>query len=379
VKSGFRQTDAGTIPVDWDVEYVEDFAEITTGSRNTQDQIEDGEFPFYVRSQTVERINTYSFDGEAVLTAGDGVGTGKVFHYTSGKFDVHQRVYRISNFDKRISGYYFYLYFSTHFYNRIMQMTAKSSVDSVRRDMIARMPVAVPPTKREQQAIAEAVRDADALGESLQQLIVKTRLVKQGAMQALLSGQRRLPGFNGEWDVRRLGNVAEVVMGQSPSSAHYNADGDGLPLIQGNADIANRRTLRRVFTTEITKRGRVGDTLLSVRAPVGHVARALFDCCLGRGVCAVRYPNDFIYHALVAREPAWAELSKGSTFDSVSSSDVKGLELALPREGGEQVAVARVLTDMDAEIAALEAKLEKARQIKQGMMQGLLTGRIRLS
>ena len=94
----FKQTEIGLIPEDWEIDRVESFVSITTGNRNTQDRIEDGQYPFFVRSQTIERINSYSFDGEAVLTAGDGVGTGKVFHYINGKFDCHQRVYKISNF-----------------------------------------------------------------------------------------------------------------------------------------------------------------------------------------------------------------------------------------------------------------------------------------
>ncbi|HER26723.1 MAG TPA: hypothetical protein ENI69_06405 [Rhodospirillales bacterium] len=150
LKPGYKQTEVGVIPEDWDIDHIENLATITTGSKNTQDRVADGEYPFFVRSQTIERINTYSFDGEAVLTAGDGVGTGKVFHYIDGKFDAHQRVYRISNFCDRLNGYFFYLYFSSNFYDRIMQMTAKSSVDSVRRDMIARMLVTLPPTRKEQ-------------------------------------------------------------------------------------------------------------------------------------------------------------------------------------------------------------------------------------
>ena len=137
IKKGFQKTEVGVIPVDWITEEIQNIANITTGSKNTQDRIADGTYPFFVRSQTVERINSFSYDGEAVLTAGDGVGTGKVFHYIIGKFDYHQRVYKISNFSEKLNGYYFFLYFSMNFYNRMMQMTAKSSVDSVRREMIA--------------------------------------------------------------------------------------------------------------------------------------------------------------------------------------------------------------------------------------------------
>src|SRR5512137_788468 len=96
VEKGYKQTEIGLIPNDWEVDTIQRLATITTGAKNTQDKIDDGEYPFFVRSQIVERINSYSFNGEAVLTAGDGVGTGKVFHYVNGKFDFHQRVYKIS-------------------------------------------------------------------------------------------------------------------------------------------------------------------------------------------------------------------------------------------------------------------------------------------
>jgi len=192
VKPGYKQTEAGVIPEDWGLDFIENVAHITTGSRNTQDRVDDGQYPFFVRSQIVERINSYSFDGEAVLTAGDGVGTGKVFHYINGKFDAHQRVYRISNFSEEISGYFFYLYFSSHFYGRIMQMTAKSSVDSVRREMIARMLIPLPPTKTEQEAIAAILSDMDAEIAKLEAKLAKARQLKQGMMQELLTGRIRL-------------------------------------------------------------------------------------------------------------------------------------------------------------------------------------------
>ncbi|HZX48448.1 MAG TPA: restriction endonuclease subunit S [Nitrospirota bacterium] len=140
----------------------------------------------------MKKINTFSFDGEAVLTAGDGVGTGKVFHYIKGKFDFHQRVYKVSDFKDELYGYYFFLYFSNNFYKRIMQMTAKSSVDSVRMEMIADMQIPHPPTKAEQTAIAQILSDMDAESEKLEQKLVKYRQIKQGMMQELLTGKTRL-------------------------------------------------------------------------------------------------------------------------------------------------------------------------------------------
>ena len=94
-------------------------ASITTGDKDTQDADPSAEYPFFVRSQTIEKISSYSFDGEAVLTAGDGVGTGKVFHYFNGRFDFHQRVYCIHSFTEDMLGYYFFCHFQTHFMARV--------------------------------------------------------------------------------------------------------------------------------------------------------------------------------------------------------------------------------------------------------------------
>ncbi|EPB0480827.1 restriction endonuclease subunit S [Providencia stuartii] len=190
-KKSTKQSELGEIPEDWEVDSIGNLISITTGSRNTQDRIEEGVYPFFVRSQTVERINTFSFDGEAVLTAGDGVGTGKIFHYINGKFDFHQRVYLMYNFGEIIDGYFFYIYFSNNFYDRIMSMTAKSSVDSVRREMIADMKMLLP-TKKEQTAIATILSDMDKEIQALKQRLSKTRQIKQGMMQELLTGKTRL-------------------------------------------------------------------------------------------------------------------------------------------------------------------------------------------
>ncbi len=238
--------------------------------------------------------------------------------------------------------------------------------------------IPIPASPFEQRAIAASLSDVDALLGQLDQLIAKKRDLKQAAMQQLLTSQTRLPGFSGAWEVKRLGDVAELIMGQSPSSKNYNDHGEGLPLIQGNADIKNRRTIKRIFTTEVTKFGRYNDILLSVRAPVGEVAKATFDVCLGRGVCAIRGGSDFLYHYLTSIEASWGRLSKGSTFDSINSSELRLLSLKLPPTKDEQTAIATVLSDMDAELAALEARRDKTRALKQGMMQELLTGRIRL-
>ena len=127
---------------EWERKRLKDVCNIRTGNKNTQDKSDNGIYPFYVRSQIVERINSWTFDGEAILTAGDGVGVGKVFHYSTGKIGVHQRVYILSDF--KCDGKYLYSYFAGNFYNRVERMSAKNSVDSVRMEMIADMPIALP-------------------------------------------------------------------------------------------------------------------------------------------------------------------------------------------------------------------------------------------
>jgi type I restriction enzyme S subunit len=238
--------------------------------------------------------------------------------------------------------------------------------------------IVVPVDIGEQRAIAEALSDVDDLIASLERLIAKKRDIKTATMGQLLTGRTRLPGFTGEWERKRLGEVAEVVMGQSPPSASYNHAGRGIPLLQGNADVADRKAVARVYTEAVTKWGQAGDVLLSVRAPVGAVARTNFACCLGRGMCALRRADEFVFHALMHAEPEWSRISKGSTFDAVTGSDVREFTILVPPSLSERESVAAVLSDMDAEIEALEARLDKTRMLKQGMMQELLTGRTRL-
>lgn len=232
-------------------------------------------------------------------------------------------------------------------------------------------PIPLPPTKAEQTAIATVLSDTDALISRLETLIEKKRAVKQGAMQQLLKPKEG-------WVVKKLGEVADVTMGQSPLSRFYNKEGRGLPLIQGNADIENRKTIIRTFSSLVTKRGKKGDIIMSVRAPVGEISKATFDCCLGRGVCSISHKNDYLYHFLIFFEKSWSKYSTGSTFDSVNSQQVKELNIPIPQLEAEQTRIAQVLSDMDTEIAGLEQKLAKYKLVKQGMMQELLTGKTRL-
>lgn len=230
-------------------------------------------------------------------------------------------------------------------------------------------PVITPPL-REQEAIAEALSDADALIESLEQLVAKKRQIKQGAMQELLTGKRRLPGFSGEWHVQRLGEVCRVTTGRKDvnegnpngqfpfftcSKSHtfsnsYSFDTEAI-LVAGNGDVGNLHYVNGKF--EAYQRTYV-----------------LCDFLLQPG---------YLWQQLIANLAESLGLGKiGSSIPYIKKENLTEFEFKSPRESAEQIGITTVLSEMDSEISLLESKLTKARAIKQGMMQELLTGRIRL-
>lgn len=378
---GYKQSDVGVIPDDWEVKSLGEAVDFLDGRRRPVKDSDRakmrGDIPYYGASGIVDYVNDFLFDEELILLGEDGENilsrNSRLAFKISGKTWVNNHAHVLRPKPGMILDY-LVEFLESQDYDQYNTGTAQPKLNKM---VCSGIPVLCPPPQ-EQRAIAQALSDVDALLATLNQMIAKKRNLKQAAMQQLLTGKTRLPGFSGEWVVKSLGDLAEIVMGQSPSSSNYNSVGNGLPLIQGNADIANRWAIKRTYTTQITKRGKAGDVLMSVRAPVGEVSRTMFDVCLGRGVCAIRFSNDFLYHTLVFLEPHWARHSKGSTFDSVNSDDVKAVEIRLPFEEAEQTAIAAVLSDMDAELAALEARREKTRAVKQAMMQELLTGKTRL-
>jgi type I restriction enzyme, S subunit len=393
VKPGYKQTEVGVIPEDWNPEYIENVAKITTGAKNTQDRVDNGQYPFFVRSQTIERINSYSFDGEAVLTAGDGVGTGKIFHYINGRFDVHQRVYLISDFDECLNGFYFYLCFSNRFYNRIMQMTAKSSVDSVRREMIAKMLILLPSTLAEQEAIAEALSDTDALIESLEQLIAKKRQIKQGAMQELLTGKRRLPGFQikpgykqtevgvipEDWEIKTLQEITDCL-----DNLRVPLNGAQREKMRGNYPYCGANGVLDFVSDYL-----IDDDIILVAEDGGYFDEYSYRPIAYRivGKCWVNnhahilkarfgFDQGFIFYSLVHKNIL--NFLASGTRAKLNKSEMYKITVLTPSSDEEQKTIAGVLSNMDDEISKLETKLAKTRKLKQGMMQELLTGRIRL-
>ena len=189
------------------------------------------------------------------------------------------------------------------------------------------------------------------------------------------------PEIPSNWEVKELGKIALVNMGQSPDSENYNEIEEGLPLIQGNADIRNRKSFKRYFTTQLTKVCDEGDLILSVRAPVGSIGEASFKSCIGRGVCALK-PNkvdkEYLYQLLLNSEDKWKKIEQGSTFTAVSSDDVRKFKLLVPKNESEQKAIAQVLSTADAAIHTTEKLIAQKELRKKWLMQQLLTGKKRL-
>ena len=175
----------GEVPEGWEISKLKYLCRITTGNKDTENKVDNGKYPFYVRSQTVEKINSYSFNGEAILTAGDGAGVGKVFHYTNGKFDFHQRVYLFYSF-KNVDGKFLFEYIKNNFYKVALAGVAKSTVDSLRLPLIQNFMITVPSLKEQLRVsnyLDQKTKKIDTLIKKQQTLI---KLLKE-KRQALIS------------------------------------------------------------------------------------------------------------------------------------------------------------------------------------------------
>ena len=251
-----------------------------------------------------------------------------------------------------------------------------------------RLPLPPPP---EQRAIAEALSDADALIESLEQLLTKKRQLKQGAMQELLTGKERLPGFSGEWEMKSVGELGDCFAGGTPSTfrrEYWGGEICWLPsgrvqncILDCPAENETRLT-KRGLDESAAKRIKAHSVLVAITgATCANVACLEFEASANQSVVAIE-PNStvnyrYVYYSMLMERNTILSLQSGSAQGGVNLKAVKSIPLRLPSLP-EQTAIAAILSDMDAEIAALETKLAKTRQLKQGMMQELLTGRIRL-
>lgn len=243
----------GDIPKDWQVSRLKYLAKIDTGSKDTQDNEDEGIYPFFVRSKKIQSINTYSFDGEAILTPGDG-DIAEIFHHVNCKFDFHQRVYIICNF-KNIIGRYLYYYMIINFKKEVKKLSAKTTVDSLRRPMFLDFPVVY--HVNEQQKIANFLDEKNKIFDEAiskkEQLISKLELVKQSLISEVVTGKLKIIENNSklqsikreqnelkpsgveclgdipkDWEVKKLGYIFSFKNGVNTDSSNY---GKGIKFI----------------------------------------------------------------------------------------------------------------------------------------------------
>ena len=259
---------------------------------------------------------------------------------------------------------------------KIRSVAVGQTMPSLNTKIISFFCVFFPSSILEQQKIASFLSSVDTKIELLGKKKALLEQYKKGMMQKLFSQEIRFKDEQGndysDWGERRFDEIANIIMGTSPKSSAYNHSMNGLPLIQGNADVKNRKSAPRIYTSEITKECLPNDTLLSVRAPVGEVSRAIHHACIGRGMSAVRVKaiseQDYIFHYLVWYEPRWKGLSQGSTFESVNTKSIESLKIFVPSKL-EQQKIADFLSAIDKKIDLVAEQLEQARTFKKGLLQ----------
>ena len=197
----------------------------------------------------------------------------------------------------------------------------------------------------------------------------KAMLEKMFPKKGTVSPEIRFNGFTNAWEQRKLGDVCEVTMGQSPDGSTYSDEPSDYILVQGNADLKDGWVVPRVWTSQKTKTAQAGDLIMSVRAPVGAMGKTAYDIVIGRGVAAIK-GNEFIYQTLVKYDADgyWKKLAAGSTFESVNSNEVKGAIINVPQDIEEQKKIGEYFLNLDHLITLHQRKSDKLKNLKKAML-----------
>lgn len=272
----------------------------------------------------------------------------------------------------------------------LMVNSTGTTMASMNQGVLSRVSIPFPPTLSEQQAISSALTDADALIDSLEQLLAKKRQIKQGAMQELLTGKRL-----SDWKPQKLENICSfITKGSTPTTYGFEWESDGVLFLRSECVSDNGLDLTQsMFISEkahaVLSRSEVlaGDLLMTITGNVGRVVRVVGEChrCnINQHIARLRIIDpkvspDFVFYQLSQKEVrrGFEKITTGQAYPQISLKQVRDYVVHLP-EYADQIAIAQVLSDMDADIAATEARLTKARDLKQAMAQALLTGRVRL-
>lgn len=371
----------------WEQCKVKDICSISTGKSNTQDRIDDGDYPFYVRSPIIERSNKYLYDEEAVLTVGDGVGTGKVFHYVNGKYDLHQRVYRMFGFNNGVSGKYFNYYFSKYFYDRVMSMTAKTSVDSVRYEMISEMAIKYP-LEQEQNQIVSTFENLDNLIILQQRKLAKMKALKKAYLTEMFpaEGERKpkliFAGFTGDWEQCKLRDGTSKIGDGLHGTPVFKDNGDvyfinGNNLVNGKIEITDETKLVSYIEQSDNDKSLDDNTILmSINGTIGNLAWYSGEkIMLGKSAAFIKvrdFNKKYIYYFLQT------STIQEYFLNNLTGTTIKNLGLKTIREAiidfpciAEQIKIGQFFEELDNLITLQQNKLEKLHNIKKAYLNEL--------
>lgn len=388
---GYKNTDAGLIPNDWNTKRLSEIASFENGKAH--EQFIDGRGDYIVVNSkfisTEGEVVKFSNRNLSPLQTGDitivmsdipnGKALAKCFLINkNNRYALNQRIGCIKP-NAGIENVY--LFFKLNRNKYFLSFDSGSGQTNLRKSEVLDCPIGLPPTKTEQIAIATALNNAVALITQLEKLIYKKRAIKQGSMQELLKPKE-------DWEVKQLGEITDVVGGGTPSTFNLNYWNGKINWFTPT-EIGDKKYSFQSFR-KITKEGLnkcsakllpVGTILLTSRASIGDVSILMEEACTNQGFQSLivrnGYHNEFLYYLILSLKPLLIQNSSGSTFLEISPNNLKSINVSVP-DFKTQAHIAQILIDMDVEIEALEKKLEKYKMLKQGMMQNLLTGKIRL-
>ncbi|NTP76981.1 restriction endonuclease subunit S [Enterococcus faecium] len=280
-----------------------------------------------------------------------------------------------SNYKTKTSPFFLNYQFQTLTAKRKLEnITTGNTIKHILASEMKKFEVTIP-EHVEQQKIGSFFKQLDDTIALHQRKLDLLKETKKGFLQKMFpkNGAKvpeiRFSGFTEDWEQRKLGEIVQITMGQSPNSENYTENPEDYILVQGNADMKNNRVVPRVWTTQITKQAEKGDLILSVRAPVGDIGKTDYDVVLGRGVAAIK-GNDFIFQQLGKMKESgyWNRFSTGSTFESINSNDIREALITIPT-GEEQQKIGTFFKQLDDTIALHQRKLDLLKETKKGFLQ----------
>ena len=405
---GYKQTELGVIPEDWDVKKLGDAAEKIVGGgtpSRSNSQYWNGDIPWvtvkdfttfnpYNSQETITKEGltcsaSHLIPKETLITA-TRMALGKAVIY---KVDVSINQDLKAFFTTKDVNTLFLYYWFQKKAKYIDILGSGSTVKGISLADLRNIAFLRPP-KSEQTAIAAVLSDTDTLIEHLEKLIAKKKAIKQGSMQQLLTGKKRLPGFSGEWNEKKLRDIADFLKGRGLSKNKIVNDGTYSCILYGELFTAYTQVIKEVKSKTNTREGLLsieGDILMpGSTTTVGidlATASALqqSDILLGGDIIVIRkkesnkYDAEYLAkHLTHISKYKIAEITQGITIIHLHGSRLQEIYVKIPNDRNEQTAIATILSDMDEEIESLEEKRDKYTMLKQGMMQQLMTGKIRI-